>query len=1385
MTHGATTPALLANLTERLNIRIHRTPVPLSEGTRTRPESNSSNQRKLTDRERHIGNEFSCTIDGDGPSQMRIGTWNVWGIADSKDGDTNAKRKELQNFMDENEKKGQRYELMFIQETWFAGNDELEIDGYKWIGRNRTKVDPDAPRNSGGSGVLVHESISHLVSIIKKPTYGGTEGVIWIKVEHGRSNRFDVFCSLYLEQQRQRFKTDNQLIFEGIRNDWDKYTTSAFNAFIVGDFNTRVGKLQESNTTGPRDGENIRPNAQARELVKRLEEMNAAIIHGRKCEWNYTYKPNDKRALWDHESVCDYMVMKDNRFAHINECGIDDTSDIASDHNLLWIALDYHYEKATPRARYNSKSEFRYRTAQLRDPETLARFHGAVKREMSQWRSGVQNNTHPTQDRIEEAWAGWRNAMKQAATTTIGTRRLRLNAPARNFEPWWNPTLTALVKHRTEIRTQLVRARAFSKSNPTRATRYAQLCHEHNVARKAVKDACRNARHAWQDTKLANVETLLKSQPKKAWQEVNLMAGKKKSTGVGAIRDTDGQITFDTAKKLNIFAREYAKLGKDEIPQGASYDMIHRDAVMRDVEHLRQRPVVSENTPLNAEFSANEIRKEIAKQKDNACSPLDRITNSMLVAGGDAVIDSLVVLFALIFKSGTSPKQWQQGVMTMIPKTGDLTDWANYRGITLLSIVGKVFEGVMANRIFIQLESTGKLPMEQGGFRKGYGCSDHMFVLAETIKHRARRNLSTYCAFLDIRKAYPTMWRGGMLHALAKAGIGGRMWRMVDRMYASTKTQITMDGQMSTEYAVESGLREGSVLSPILYSAFINGAIAELQDKTPECGVELEAGLRIRVLMYADDIVLVAKSPEHLQRMLDVMEKHANKGQYQFSVPKRDAQNKVTTSGKSEIVIFGENGITTDTFSLHGVQLEQKRSYKYLGVIMHQLLGKHNGTEEVYPHDYKGMIFFDDDHNELRRINEIRHDDTTDSWMATTVMCDDEGNTKRRPESHEYHLNNSQTKMDAMIRRASAMLQNGIKPPSDTTAWDMHVRSKIEKLNKQQWVLRRMQCKCGGFSPAIARDLMYAITEGSTNYACEIWNTSKTAWTELESACAKMHQRILGCQNKTTLIAMRSELDATSQRGQRDKGSLRFLHRITKMETNRLAPRMLRCIERDAKRSRGAKENWATVTMPTVLSKYDLTWPNPQLSKAQWKKEVNEAIAAKETEQIAKAKLSESKLEEYAKLNSVTGMPRYLKQRRTWAMTRGRSIKTKLRCGTTELELERGRYTYPVTPREARTCKCCNRNEIEDSYHFVMKCPLFAQERQQFMQEIKADIVASKDYYNWQRKTMRQKWEFLLGDGPSVQESSRANRQWGKMETSLYHYLATTYKKRRDHLKSG
>ena len=67
--------------------------------------------------------------------------------------------------------------------------------------------------------------------------------------------------------------------------------------------------------------------------------------------------------------------------------------------------------------------------------------------------------------------------------------------------------------------------------------------------------------------------------------------------------------------------------------------------------------------------------------------------------------------------------------------------------------------------------------------------------------------------------------------------------------------------------------------------------------------------------------------------------------------------------------------------------------------------------------------------------------------------------------------------------------------------------------------------------------------------------------------------------------------------------------------------------------------------------------------------------------------------------------------------------------------------------------------------------------------EIKS-TVQGKDYYDWIRKKPDEKWAFLLGDGPPVHEETDANLQWGKIETTFYHFLTTAYKARREYLKS-
>ena len=90
---------------------------------------------------------------------------------------------------------------------------------------------------------------------------------------------------------------------------------------------------------------------------------------------------------------------------------------------------------------------------------------------------------------------------------------------------------------------------------------------------------------------------------------------------------------------------------------------------------------------------------------------------------------------------------------------------------------------------------------------------------------------------------------------------------------------------------------------------------------------------------------------------------------------------------------------------------------------------------------------------------------------------------------------------------------------------------------------------------------------------------------------------------------------------------------------------------------------------------------------------------------------------------------------------------------------------------------------MEDSFHFVMKCSRVRNERRAMNDEIKA-IVQEKDYFQWSQKTPKQKWVFLLGDGPLVHDETDANLQWGKIETTFYHFLTTAYKARREYLKS-
>ena len=121
-------------------------------------------------------------------------------------------------------------------------------------------------------------------------------------------------------------------------------------------------------------------------------------------------------------------------------------------------------------------------------------------------------------------------------------------------------------------------------------------------------------------------------------------------------------------------------------------------------------------------------------------------------------------MFNWILEVGHTPEQWGKALVVLLYKKGDTAGPGNYRGISLLDVVGKVFTRLVAKRIEERVKET--IVEEQAGFTDKRGCIEHIYTLYRIIQGRKKEGKDTYLFFLDVRKAFDTVWRDGLLHKL-------------------------------------------------------------------------------------------------------------------------------------------------------------------------------------------------------------------------------------------------------------------------------------------------------------------------------------------------------------------------------------------------------------------------------------------------------------------------------------------------------------------------------------------------------------------------------------------------------------------------------------------
>ena len=231
------------------------------------------------------------------------------------------------------------------------------------------------------------------------------------------------------------------------------------------------------------------------------------------------------------------------------------------------------------------------------------------------------------------------------------------------------------------------------------------------------------------------------------------------------------------------------------------------------------------------------------------------------------------------------PNLWLKSIVKPIPKNPEKSPFVpmNYRGISLISCIAKIFSSILNSRVSAYLEDNKILVEEQNGFRKGRSCEDHIFVLSSLIKSKKTENKSVFAAFIDMSKAFDCINRDFLFYKLLKNNIGGKIYYAIQELYNETVSCVQLNHMKTEWFQTLYGVRQGDNLSPTLFNIYINDLAEEL--KSMNLGIKM-GDLHICILLYADDIVLVSENEQNLQRMLSHVHKWCCKWQMKVNIEK-------------------------------------------------------------------------------------------------------------------------------------------------------------------------------------------------------------------------------------------------------------------------------------------------------------------------------------------------------------------------------------------------------------------------------------------------------------------------------------------------------------------
>ena len=296
----------------------------------------------------------------------------------------------------------------------------------------------------------------------------------------------------------------------------------------------------------------------------------------------------------------------------------------------------------------------------------------------------------------------------------------------------------------------------------------------------------------------------------------------------------------------------------------SNFDSKYHLQVHRDITVIHD--ICAEEQGEMCETNVEEVTTAIKRLNSGKSPDAYGVTSEHVIYGGHKLVVILVNLFNAILGLETVPDSLKIGTLTPVfKKKGQKSESRNYRGITVLPILGKLLELIIRNRLRDIIDP------KQNGLQRGFTSSSSplncALIIEEFIRENLDKRINTYIALLDAKAAFDVVDHESLFRKLYNAGVNGKLWNIIYNLHSNAVSAVKWEGGLSKTFPVEQGVRQGGILSADLYKLYIN----DLLDRMVQSGAGGHIGdIPCNAPTCADDMTTLSETENELQTLCNV-----------------------------------------------------------------------------------------------------------------------------------------------------------------------------------------------------------------------------------------------------------------------------------------------------------------------------------------------------------------------------------------------------------------------------------------------------------------------------------------------------------------------------------